>query len=87
MNKEPSVIYGDGQQTRDFTYVADVVDANRTLLESWAADGDVLNIGSSDNISIQELAGHRSVTLSSVGSFSQDIKQGGLTNTASARPR
>ena len=56
VNGEPPVIYGDGQQTRDFTYVADVVDANRTLLESGAADGDVLNIGSSDNISIQELA-------------------------------
>ncbi|OYR67201.1 GDP-mannose 4,6-dehydratase [Halorubrum ezzemoulense] len=56
VNGEPPVIYGDGQQTRDFTYVADVVDANRTLLESDAADGDVLNIGSSDNISIQELA-------------------------------
>ena len=56
VNGEPPVIYGDGQQTRDFTYVADIVDANRTLLESGAADGDVLNIGSSDNISIQELA-------------------------------
>ena len=56
VNGEPPVIYGDGQQTRDFTYVGDVVDANRTLLESAAADGDVLNIGSSDNISIQELA-------------------------------
>ena len=56
VNGEPPVIYGDGQQTRDFTYVADVVDANRTLLESDAADGDVLNIGSSDNISIQGLA-------------------------------
>ena len=56
VNGEPPVIYGDGQQTRDFTYVADVVDANRTLLDSDAADGDVLNIGSSDNISIQELA-------------------------------
>lgn len=56
VNGEPPVIYGDGQQTRDFTYVDDVVEANRTLLESGAADGDVLNIGSSDNISIQELA-------------------------------
>jgi UDP-glucose 4-epimerase len=56
MNEEPPVIYGDGQQTRDFTYVGDVVDANRTLLTDGSADGDVLNIGSSDNISIQELA-------------------------------
>ena len=56
VNGEPPVIYGDGQQTRDFTYVDDVVDANRTLLTSDAADGEVLNIGSSDTISIQELA-------------------------------
>lgn len=56
LNGESPVIYGDGQQTRDFTYVDDVVDANRTLLESGTADGEVLNIGSSDNISIQELA-------------------------------
>jgi len=56
VNGESPVIYEDGQQTRDFTYVDNVVDANRTLLESDAADGDVLNIGSSDNISVQELA-------------------------------
>ena len=56
LNDEPPVIYGDGQQTRDFTFVADVVDANRTLLTSDAADGEVMNVGSSDNISIQELA-------------------------------
>ncbi len=50
------MIYGDGEQTRDFTYVDDVVDANRTLLTDDSVDGEVLNIGSSDNISIQELA-------------------------------
>ncbi|PSQ32042.1 UDP-glucose 4-epimerase [Halobacteriales archaeon SW_6_65_46] len=55
-NGESPVIYGDGQQTRDFTFVDDVVDANRTLLTDGSIDGDVVNIGSSDNISIQELA-------------------------------
>ncbi|WP_224333830.1 NAD-dependent epimerase/dehydratase family protein [Haloprofundus halobius] len=55
-NGEPPVIYGDGSQTRDFTYVEDIVDANLSLLTSDAVDGDVLNIGSSDNISIRELA-------------------------------
>ena len=56
LNGESPVIYGDGQQTRDFTHIGDVVEANRTLLTGGAADGEVLNIGSSDNISIQELA-------------------------------
>jgi len=55
-NGEPPVVYGDGEQTRDFTYVDDVVAANRTLLDSDAADGEVLNVGSSDTITINELA-------------------------------
>jgi UDP-glucose 4-epimerase len=56
MNDEPPVVYGDGSQTRDFTYVDDIVTANRTLLTSDAADGEVLNIGSNDNIDIRSLA-------------------------------
>jgi len=56
MNSEPPVVYGDGTQTRDFTYIDDIVAANRTLLTSEAADGEILNIGSSDNISIHDLA-------------------------------
>ncbi|GGL55940.1 GDP-mannose 4,6-dehydratase [Halocalculus aciditolerans] len=56
LNDEPPVIYGNGAQTRDFTYVDDVVAANRTLLTSDAADGMVLNVGSGDTIDITELA-------------------------------
>ncbi|MFB6170089.1 MAG: NAD-dependent epimerase/dehydratase family protein [Haloarculaceae archaeon] len=55
-NGEPPVIYGDGTQTRDFTYVDDVVEANLALLETDAADGEAVNIGSSDNIAIETLA-------------------------------
>lgn len=55
MNGDSPVIYRDGRQTCDFRYVTDVVDANRTLLESAAADGGVMNIGSSDNSSIKQL--------------------------------
>ncbi len=56
MRGEPPQVYGDGEQTRDFTYVADVVDANRTLLTDNSADGEVMNIGSTDNIDIRTLA-------------------------------
>jgi UDP-glucose 4-epimerase len=56
INGDPPVIYGDGEQTRDFTYVEDIVEANRTLLSEDAADGEVMNVGSTDNISIQALA-------------------------------
>ena len=56
MNGESPVVYGDGTQTRDFTYIEDIVDANLTLLQSDDANGEILNIGSSDNIDIQTLA-------------------------------
>ncbi|MFP8952692.1 GDP-mannose 4,6-dehydratase [Natrialbaceae archaeon A-arb3/5] len=55
-NGEPPVIYGDGTQTRDFTQVDDIVGVNRQLLTDDAADGEVLNVGSTDRITIQNLA-------------------------------
>ncbi|WP_137284663.1 SDR family NAD(P)-dependent oxidoreductase [Halorussus salinisoli] len=56
LNGESPVIYGDGTQTRDFTYVGDVVRANAALLGTDAADGEAMNVGSTDNIEIQTLA-------------------------------
>ncbi len=56
LNGESPVVYGDGTQTRDFTYVDDVIEANRTLLTCDAADGKAVNIGSTDNIEIRTLA-------------------------------
>ncbi len=56
VNDDPPVVYGDGSITRDFTYVEDVLDVNEQLLTDDAADGEVLNVGSTDSISIQELA-------------------------------
>ena len=55
-NGKPPVIYGDGEQTRDFTHIDDVVGVNRQLLTDDSADGEILNIGSTDNIDIQTLA-------------------------------
>jgi UDP-glucose 4-epimerase len=56
LNDKPPVVYGDGAQTRDFTYIDDVLEANRTLLQTDAADGEAVNIGSTDNIEIRTLA-------------------------------
>jgi UDP-glucose 4-epimerase len=56
INGDPPVVYGDGTQTRDFTYVEDVLAANRTLLETDAADGEAVNVGSTDTIQIRTLA-------------------------------
>jgi len=56
LHDEPPVIYGTGDQTRDFTYVDDVKRVNEQLLTDDSADGEILNIGSTDNIDIQTLA-------------------------------
>lgn len=52
----PLSVHGDGQQTRDFTYVSDAVDA--TLLAGLAprAEGEVFNVGTGIETSINELA-------------------------------
>ena len=56
MRGESPEIYGDGKQTRDFTYVEDIVEANHRLLTDDSADGEIMNIGSTDNIDIATLA-------------------------------
>ena len=56
LHGEPPIIYGTGEQTRDFTYVEDVRRVNEQLLTDNSADGEIINIGSTDNIDIQTLA-------------------------------
>jgi len=53
---EPLTVYGDGSQTRCFCHVSDVVDALMKLLDHPDAEGDVFNVGSTEEISILELA-------------------------------
>lgn len=57
MLKDMSItILGDGEQTRDFTYIEDVVAMNMRLLDANKADGKVMNIGSGNRISVNDLA-------------------------------
>ncbi len=54
---QPLTITGDGEQTRDFTHVKDVVNANLLAMTSNnVGGGEVINIGSSHNVSINFLA-------------------------------
>lgn len=54
---EQPVIYGDGSQTRDFTYVKDIVRANILAMKSMHGSGDVFNAGSGVATSLNELVG------------------------------
>ncbi|MEO8070521.1 MAG: NAD-dependent epimerase/dehydratase family protein [Acidobacteriota bacterium] len=53
---EPITVYGDGRQTRSFTYVGDVVDGLIRLMSEPKAVGQVFNIGNTEETSILALA-------------------------------
>jgi UDP-glucose 4-epimerase len=55
INEARPDVYGDGSQTRDFTYVKDIVDANLAAAVSPSAAGEVLNIACGDRRSLLEL--------------------------------
>jgi UDP-glucose 4-epimerase len=52
---EPPVIFGDGEQSRDFTYVENVVDANILALQTAAIGGRVYNIACGRQITLNAL--------------------------------
>ena len=56
LRNEPLKVYGDGSQTRTFTYVKDVVWALMQLIQQEDAFGEVFNIGGIEEVSILELA-------------------------------
>src|SRR5436309_941844 len=53
---EPITIYGDGEQSRDFTYVANIVDATIRAAEAPGASGRVFNIAAGSPASVNHLA-------------------------------
>jgi nucleoside-diphosphate-sugar epimerase len=53
-NRSPT-IYGNGEQTRDFTYVANVVDGVLRACEAPRANGEVINVATGGRISLNQL--------------------------------
>jgi nucleoside-diphosphate-sugar epimerase len=54
LGDRPIVVYGDGEQTRDFTFVADAVEANYLATAPWAV-GQVFNIGGGSRCSVNHV--------------------------------
>jgi len=66
LRNEPLTIYGDGNQTRSFTYVEDVVRGVLELIDEPGAVGEIFNIGGEVEVSINSLAERiKSITHSS----------------------
>jgi UDP-glucose 4-epimerase len=55
LRNEPPVIYGDGEQSRDFTYVANVVDETLRACDSAGASGRVFNGGTGARITLNQV--------------------------------
>jgi nucleoside-diphosphate-sugar epimerase len=55
IENRPPKIYGDGEQTRDFTYVANVVDGVLRACEAPNASGEIINVATGGRISLNKL--------------------------------
>jgi UDP-glucose 4-epimerase len=53
-NNEPITVYGDGSQTRDFTYVGDIINANISAMEK-GKPGEIYNIGGGHNRKLNDI--------------------------------
>lgn len=54
--RKPPIIYGDGQQTRDFVHVKDVIEANMLALNCQHEFSEVINVGTGKPTTINQLA-------------------------------
>jgi nucleoside-diphosphate-sugar epimerase len=52
----PITVYGDGEQSRDFTFVGNVVDATMRAGEADGASGEIFNVAASSPVSVNRLA-------------------------------
>lgn len=55
MSGKTPIIYGDGEQTRDFTYIANVVNANIKAAQTTKGIGEVMNAANGEKISLNKL--------------------------------
>ena len=79
---EPIMVFGDGEQTRDFTYIDDIVRVNRRLLATNAADGYAMNVGGGHRITVNDLIAHlREITGSASEVVYSDKQKGDAEHT------
>ncbi len=73
LNDEIIPIHGDGQQTRSFTYVSDTIDGMYEAIVRDEANGEVLNIGSTEEVSILELARRTKLACGTPGDLKYEL--------------
>ncbi len=85
LENRPARIYGDGGQTRDFTYVANVVDGVLRACEAPKASGEVINVATGGRISLNQLyAEMKKIVGATVEPDYQDVRQGDVRDSQAA---
>ena len=82
LRNEPITVFGDGEQTRDFTYIDNIVKMNVKFLTTSSGDGKSVNIGGGKGISVNDLIGYLvKITKSSSKLFYSDKQRGDAEHT------
>ena len=88
MKDSTPIIYGDGEQTRDFTYIANVVDANIRAAQTSSGIGQVMNVANGEKVTLNELletlktiTGRDDVTAEYLPERMGDVKHSQADNT------
>jgi UDP-glucose 4-epimerase len=79
---EPLTIFGDGEQSRDFSYIANVVDANLLASETGGVAGKVFNIATGQRITLNALVDElRSLTGREIEVRHEPARQGDVRHS------
>ena len=82
LNGESPIIFGDGEQTRDFTFIENVVHANILAAKSDISDGRSINIACGQRISVNELVKQLEIILSKkVNPIYKNIRKGDVKHS------
>ncbi len=57
LNDRPPIVYGDGEQTRDFTFVGNVVHANLLAARAPDVNGEVINVACGEHVTVNAICG------------------------------
>lgn len=81
-------IHGDGEQTRDFTFIADAVSANLLAADAPRASGHVMNVGGGARTSLNELLDSiRHITGATVAPIHEPAREGDVRDSLAALDR
>jgi UDP-glucose 4-epimerase len=82
LKRKPPVVYGDGEQSRDFTFIDDVVRANLMSRQAAGAAGEIFNIACGNRITLNELLrGLMNITGSKVDVIYSETRPGDVKHS------